>query len=61
MFFQTNMKYFFKIILTVIFFFITFTSNINSKPIPPGSGKGDVPANILILLDQPHIEIFNLI
>ncbi len=52
MFFQTNMKYFFKIILTVIFFFITFTSNINSKPIPPGSGKGDVPANILILLDS---------
>ena len=42
----------FKIILTVIFFLINFSSNINSKPIPPGSRKGDVPANILILLDS---------
>ena len=25
---------------------------VMAKPIPPGSGEGDVPANILILLDN---------
>jgi len=36
-----------------IFFFFLFIFNQNafSKPTPPGSGTGDVPANILILLD----------
>ena len=47
-----NMQHFFKIILAVFLFFITLSSSIHSKPIPPGSGKGDVPANILILLDS---------
>ena len=47
-----NMQHFFKIILAVFLFFITLSSGIHSKPIPPGSGKGDVPANILILLDS---------
>ena len=46
------MKYFIKIILTVILLFVSFLTIVNSKPIPPGSGKGDVPANILILLDS---------
>ena len=46
------MQHFFKIILAVFLVFITLSSSIHSKPIPPGSGKGDVPANILILLDS---------
>ena len=29
-----------------------FSQQAISKPIPPGSGEGDVPANILILLDS---------
>ncbi len=31
---------------------LIFSQNAYSKPIPPGSGEGDVPANILILLDS---------
>ena len=31
---------------------LTFYSLAISKPLPPGSGSGDVPANILILLDS---------
>ena len=46
------MKNLFKTILISIFLLVNFSSTINSKPIPPGSGKGDVPANILILLDS---------
>ena len=37
----------------ITFFSLTFVLNNNvlSKPLPPGSGEGDVPANILIILD----------
>ena len=39
-----------------IFVFIILNLNFYnlaiSKPLPPGSGSGDVPANILILLDS---------
>ena len=34
-----------------IFFLVFAYQNVYSKPIPPGSGAGDVPANILFLLD----------
>ena len=37
----------------LIFLFTLFISNnLNSKPVPPGAGEGDVKANILILLDS---------
>jgi len=35
-----------------IFLLITINQSAFSKPIPPGSGVGDIPANILILLDS---------
>ena len=42
-----------KILLFKILFALIFLSNSSySKNIPPGSGIGDVPANILILLDK---------
>ena len=46
-------KKFFKILISnLLFLLITFNQNAISKAIPPGSGEGDVPANILILLDS---------
>ena len=36
----------------VLVFFLNFNQIANSKGVPPGSGEGDVPANILILLDS---------
>ena len=33
-------------------FLLTATSNVNSKPVPPGAGDGDVAANILFLVDS---------
>ena len=46
-------KKFFNIIFGSLFFLlILLNQNVFSKPIPPGSGEGDVPANILILLDS---------
>ena len=42
-----------KIIISNLFLIaFVFNQNVYSKPIPPGSGEGDVPANILILLDS---------
>ena len=42
-----------KIYLINILLFISFlSSNAFSKALPPGSGIGDVPANVLILLDR---------
>jgi len=44
---------FLKIIISNLFFvLLIFNQSAISKPIPPGSGEGDVPANILILLDS---------
>jgi type IV pilus assembly protein PilY1 len=40
-----------KIIRILIFFLLT-TYSANSKVPPPGTGKGDVPANIMIMLDN---------
>ena len=46
---MNKIKFFvFKIIFTLIL----FTGSSYAKNIPPGSGIGDVPANILILLDK---------
>jgi len=43
----------FKIFIGNLFFlFFLINQNAISKPVPPGSGEGDVPANILILLDS---------
>ena len=42
-----------KILLFKILFSLILLSNSSyAKNIPPGSGIGDVPANILILLDK---------
>ena len=42
-----------KLILLLTFFIIIISSQSSySKPVPPGSGAGDVPANILFLLDN---------
>ena len=50
---KQNYKKFFKILISnLLFLLITFNQNAFSKAIPPGSGEGDVPANILILLDS---------
>ncbi len=36
----------------LLFLVLNFNQSTNAKPLPPGSGEGDVPANILILLDN---------
>ena len=41
------LKFFILLILVLNFNQLTY-----AKPLPPGSGEGDVPANILILLDN---------
>lgn len=45
------MKKLFKIFILFILC-LNFNQFSNAKPLPPGSGSGDVPANILILLDS---------
>jgi type IV pilus assembly protein PilY1 len=45
------MKKLFKIFILFILC-LNFNQFTNAKPLPPGSGSGDVPANILILLDS---------
>ena len=40
-----------KIIFSFLFIFLT-TENLFAKALPPGTGIGDVPANVLILLDK---------
>ncbi len=47
-----KIKNFIKTLIKNIFLFLIIISNVYAKPIPPGSGEGDVPANILILLDS---------
>ena len=47
------MKHFAKYFLFLfILLEIAFVSKVDAKPVPPGSGEGDVPANILILIDS---------
>mgnify|MGYP001301763491 CR=1 FL=1 len=38
--------------LSVLIFFLFFITNGFTKALPPGSGEGDMPANVLILLDK---------
>ena len=38
--------------LIIILFLVNINQSVMAKPVPPGSGEGDVPANILILLDN---------
>ena len=45
------MKKIYKI-LGLLILILNFNQFTNAKPLPPGSGEGDVPANILILLDS---------
>ena len=41
------------VILSVLFISnSTFTKSASAKALPPGSGIGDIPANVLILLDR---------
>ena len=35
-----------------LLFLLSFSSNVNAKPVPPGAGGGDVAANILFLVDS---------
>ena len=44
------MKKLYKI-LGLLILILNFNQFTNAKPLPPGSGSGNVPANILILLD----------
>ena len=45
-------KNFYKLLIIQFFlFFVVLNQNSFSKSLPPGSGAGDVKANILILLD----------
>ena len=47
------MKIFAKYFLFIfIILEIAHVAKVNAKPVPPGSGEGDVPANILILIDS---------
>ena len=48
----TYSKFIKIIIVKILLLIIIFTESVFSKPIPPGSGVGDVPANILLLLDN---------
>ena len=39
-------------IIKILILLILLTGNVFAKALPPGSGIGDVPANVLILLDK---------
>ena len=41
-----------KIVKILLLFFLVFTENVNSKSPPPGTGTSDIPANIMIMLDN---------
>ncbi len=47
-----NIKFFKIIVVKILLLATIFNQSVFAKPIPPGSGEGDVPANILILLDS---------
>ena len=38
--------------IKILFSVLILTSNVFAKALPPGSGIGDIPANVLILLDK---------
>ena len=41
-----------KIFIGLFLFIFTHIEQVNSKSLPPGTGAGDVPSNVLILLDK---------
>ena len=41
-----------KLVLALLLFTFTLSENLFAKALPPGSGIGDVPANVLIMLDK---------
>ena len=41
-----------NLFIKISILFLILTGNVFAKALPPGSGQGDVPANILILLDK---------
>ena len=41
----------FKINILIVLALSIIVPKVFAKPIPPGSGEGDVPANILLMLD----------
>ena len=41
-----------KLILAIFLFTFALSENLFAKALPPGTGIGDVPANVLILLDK---------
>ena len=47
-----------KILLLIVF--LVFTENVNSKSPPPGTGTSDIPANIMIMLDNSGSMGWNL-
>ena len=38
--------------IKILFSVLILTNNVLAKALPPGSGIGDIPANVLILLDK---------
>ena len=44
------MKLLFLIKILILFF--VFNNSVFAKGLPPGTGSGDIPANVLILLDK---------
>ena len=49
-----------KIVKILLFFFLVFAKNVNSKSPPPGTGTSDIPANIMIMLDNSGSMGWNL-
>ena len=45
-----------KLIFSFLFVFLT-TENLFAKALPPGTGIGDVPANVLILLINQEVWV----
>ena len=41
-----------KLIYSIILFLFALSNQAFAKALPPGSGIGDVPANVLIMLDK---------
>ena len=41
-----------QLLIGIILIIFAFTNQVFSKALPPGTGIGDVPANVLILLDK---------
>ena len=54
------MKKIIKYFLLIVFL-LDFNVQVEAKPVPPGSGEGDVAANIIFLIDRLcKIYVINL-